>query len=282
MQDAPVLSCVVLRHSHLVSGSMGGRIAISDLSGNVIDYRRDHNKYVVQITTQDHNDETYIATAGWDAKVHLYRVKCSSEAEKPQLGDPVATIALPTNPEALLFIRHPDNGRPVLLVTRKDSTHLYYHSTEPGAPLLGKQNIAPRSTANPPSHAAEPYADHPLADANSWTHQTPSSLALCPTDETIVAIATSAIPHMKLLIVRLLVPPMTSTAISGVPAQTPSRAPGDEVEGPPAAAARAALALQDREAAAILIHCNTLAPQTSYSTPSLAWRPDVSAEADIL
>jgi hypothetical protein len=37
-----------------------------------------------------------------------------------------------------------------------------------------------------------------------------------------------------------------------------------------------ALALQNREDAAILIQANTFAPQTSYSTPQVAWRPDGS------
>lgn len=51
---------------------------------------------------------------------------------------------------------------------------------------------------------------------------------------------------------------------------------GEDQGRTPASQARAALALQDRETAAILIHCTTLAPQTAYSTPALSWRPDVS------
>lgn len=47
--------------------------------------------------------------------------------------------------------------------------------------------------------------------------------------------------------------------------------PAEETQ---ASQARAALALQDRESAAILIHCTTMAPQTAYSTPALTWRPD--------
>lgn len=40
--------------------------------------------------------------------------------------------------------------------------------------------------------------------------------------------------------------------------------------------ARAETALRDREAAAVQVHASTFAPQTSYSTPALAWRPDGS------
>lgn len=42
------------------------------------------------------------------------------------------------------------------------------------------------------------------------------------------------------------------------------------------AQARAQLLLQDREEAAILVNTNTMASQTAYSTPKLAWRPDGS------
>jgi WD40 repeat protein len=34
--------------------------------------------------------------------------------------------------------------------------------------------------------------------------------------------------------------------------------------------------IQDREEAAILLNINTMSPQTAYSTPKLAWRPDGS------
>ena len=34
--------------------------------------------------------------------------------------------------------------------------------------------------------------------------------------------------------------------------------------------------LADKEEAAILIHCTTLSPQSAYSTPAVAWRPDGS------
>ena len=37
---------------------------------------------------------------------------------------------------------------------------------------------------------------------------------------------------------------------------------------------RAKLAIQDREESAIQVHVSTLAPQTSYSTPQVYWRPD--------
>ncbi|THZ15167.1 WD40 repeat-like protein [Aureobasidium pullulans] len=243
IHDSPVLSTAVLKQTHLLTASMSGQLVVSDLQGVVFDKRRDHAKYVVQIITHELEDVTWLATAGWDGKVHLYSIDVA--ATNPKLPAPVASISLPTNPEALLFIKHPDNGSLVLIITRRDSTHLFYYSVDSEARLLGKQNLAPHS--------------------NAWIAFTPSAIALCPTDSTLIAIATSAIPHMKLLIVRLMVPSMDGDA------SIASLVPAEETQ---ASQARAALALQDRESAAILIQCNTMAPQTAYSTPALTWRPD--------
>lgn len=223
---------------------MSGNLAMSNLQGKVIEKRRDHAKYVVQIAVHESEHVTWLATAGWDAKVHLYRFDLASD-ELPGLAPPVATIPLPTNPEALLFIKHPDSGSPVLIVTRRDSTHLFYYSVDSEARLLGQQNLAPHS--------------------NAWIAFTPSALALCPTDDSLVAVATSAVPHMKLLFVRLMVPSLDGDA------SLASIVPAEETQ---ASQARTALALQDRESAAIMIQCNTMAPQTAYSTPALTWRPD--------
>ncbi|KAG9626370.1 WD40 repeat-like protein, partial [Aureobasidium melanogenum] len=164
MHDSPVLSTAVLKQMHLLTASMSGQLAISDLQGEVYDKRRDHTKYVVQIATHESDDVTWLATAGWDGKVHLYRLDVAG-AVSPTLPPPVASISLPTNPEALLFIKHPDNGSPVLIITRRDSTHLFYYSVDSEARLIGKQNLAPHS--------------------NAWIAFTPSAIALCPTDSTL-------------------------------------------------------------------------------------------------
>ena len=69
---------------------------------------------------------------------------------------------------------------------------------------------------------------------------------------------------MKLLMVRLLFPG---------PQDAAARFDGRESQ---ASQARAELAIQDREDAAIVLHVSTLAPQTPYSTPQVVWRPDGS------
>lgn len=69
-------------------------------------------------------------------------------------------------------------------------------------------------------------------------------------------------PHMKVIIVRLLLPPLTESPLNIASPNTQ------------AAQTRNNLAIQDREEAAIQVHVSTMAPQTPYSTPQVVWRPD--------
>jgi len=237
---------------------MSGQLSLVDHNGDIEDKRRDHLKYVVQVQVyHDPNGQhAWIATAGWDAKCHLYSIDLSSEQIK--LPEPAATISLTSNPESLAFVPHPETSTPVLILTRRDSTFLYYHAVDSSARLIGKQNLAPLS--------------------NAWIAFTPASIALCPTDNTLLAVATSSIPHMKLIIVRLMLPPMTSETTPAATTETLRSSLLDDsidITAPTAASvAREVYALQDREAAAILVQISTMAPQTPYSTPALAWRPD--------
>jgi hypothetical protein len=133
----------------------------------------------------------------------------------------------------------------------------------------GKQNLAPQS--------------------NAWIAFSPSCLALSPHDPTVVAVALSTLPHMKVMIVRLLFPSTnedhntSTTRTSPTQAATTAAAIADNVTGGDGAVsethitqALATLALQNREDAAIVIQANTFAPQTAYSTPQVVWRPDGS------
>ncbi|KAK3715099.1 hypothetical protein LTR37_007309 [Vermiconidia calcicola] len=254
LQDSPILSCVVLRQRILLSTSMSGQLLASDLEGKVFDKRRDHSKYLVKVAVFHGSNTDLIATAGWDSKIIIYKPATSSTF---RFGDPIATISLPTKPEALLFLRHPDNAEPILVATRTDSNNMLYYTAEPEPRLLGKQNLAPHS--------------------NAWVAFTPSALALCPTDETLIAVGTNSVPHMKLLIVRLLIPPYFAQPTPAPPLAVRSGllddSPATETQ---ASQARAALTIADREDAAIQIHSTTMAPQTAYSTPAVAWRPDGS------
>ena len=236
---------------------MSGQVILYDHEKDMIlDERRDHVKYVVKVTAWGNSSETWVATAGWDAKVFLYRLHRGASGRICSLGSPVASLGLPTNPETVMFIDHPDATLSTLLVTRRDSTSLHYYalptlngSSDPSPATatldwLGSQNLAPHS--------------------NAWVAFSPSSVSLCPTDPTLLAVATSSVPHMKLIIVRLLVPALATSSIGYVEPTTQ------------AAQARQKLAMQDREDAAILVNVSTLAPQTPYSTPQVCWRPDGS------
>lgn len=237
---------------------MSGQLHLSDYSGTVLQKRRDHSKYVVRVAIHEDPLTPVIASAGWDSKIQIYRPTTTSTSAV-QLGEPVAEIPLPTKPEAILFVKHPDNGEPILLVSRTDSTLLTYYTVEETPRLLGKQNLAPHS--------------------NAWVAFSPSAMELSPIDPSLIAVGTSSVPHMKLLLVRLLFPPWEGstapappTAILSAPASLlDSDDPARETQ---ASQARAALVVANREDAAIQIHSTTMAPQTVYSTPAVAWRPD--------
>ena len=254
-QDSPILDVIALYDRYLLAASMSGSLLLYDTkTEQVLDQRKDHGKYVVKIATCSMGNFTIVATAGWDAKVFLYRLDANHD-ETPRLGKPIASMSLPSIPETLLFINHFDASRPLLLLTRRDSTFLHYYamtsfeSAQSELSFLGKQSLAPHS--------------------NAWVAFTPSDVQINPVDASIVAVATSSTPHMKLMVVRLLLPPQEALSID----QNATPDPGSVTQ---ASQARADLLLQDKEEAAIMINISTLAPQTSYSTPRLVWRPDGS------
>ena len=281
--NSPILSWTVVRQRYLVSTSMSGHVTLTDTRNMQARWsRHDHMKYVVAVAHYETTHGFWLATAGWDAKVHLYRFNIprvgTGDAEEGwDSGGPVAAVSLPTNPESLLFVKHPELTQPVLLLTRRDSTFLYYYNIpedttahSPFAsggssskatmniPLLGRQNLAPHS--------------------NAWIAFTPSALAIHPTDPSLLAVATSHAPFMKLILVRLLLPPPNPSQ-ADLSSSATAPAVLNDTTGPltnptQASEARRLLAIQDREAAAIQLQVSTHAPQTAYSTPALAWRPD--------
>lgn len=164
LQDSPILSCLFLDSPSLVSitTGMSGQIVLYDhTEGKVLDERRDHSKYVVKVVASEDPKGVFIATAGWDGMVILYRLNRTDDKGYKSLGSPIASIKLQSNPESLLFISNPDMDSPVLLVTRRDSTTLYYYSTVrieglgtiPSLTnpmvltLLGTQNLTPHANA---------------------------------------------------------------------------------------------------------------------------------------
>ena len=188
LHESPILACADLRQEYLLTASMSGQLILSDFNGRVSENRRDHTKYIVKIAI--YGEDELVATAGWDNKISIYAPSSSTADSKPRLGEPVATISLLSKPEAMLFTSHPENGNPILILSRTDSSFLHYYTVEPTPRLLGRQNLAPHS--------------------NAWVAFTPSAFALSPTEPSLLAVALSTVPHMKLAIVRLLIPPYSA------------------------------------------------------------------------
>lgn len=263
LSDSPILSYVSVHGGeYIFLTNMSGQLLLMEGS-EVADSRRDHKKYAVKViaheasTEEGGNGGILVATAGWDGKIFVYHANVGSGADR--IGDPVAFIDLPTNPESIVFTKHPESGQLILLASRRDSTDLYYYRIEQPHPPpsdgpregyesellkpIGKQNLAPHSIA--------------------WVTFSPSCLAISPNDPGLLAVATSTTPHMKAIIVRLLFPENDDDQ-------------KDRHHETHFSQAMAALSLQNREDAAIHIQTNTFAPQTDYSTPQVAWRPDGS------
>ena len=256
LADSPILSCISVQNDVcLAMTTMSGKLIVSR-GPEVLDSRKDHLKYAVRVTAYDDNARslTWIATAGWDGKIFLYGAEWS---QTPLIGDPLDVIELMTNPECICFTKNQATDDLLLIASRADSTHLYYYLVEAAsAPLtvenresykcrfLGKQNLAPQS--------------------NAWVAFSPSCFAISPHDPGLLAVATSSLPHLKVMIVRLLIPRSD---------EVPSAQNTDVSH---AAQALAELAIQNREDAAIDVQTSTMAPQTPYSTPQVVWRPDGS------
>lgn len=265
LSDSPILSHASVRDGeYQFLAGMSGKLLLVQ-NDEVIDSRKDHSKYTVQVAAyEDRDGHIWIATAGWDAQVLVYRMKIepSTSDVPPVIGEPVGAIKLPTNPESILITRNPDTQELTLLVSRRDSTHIYFYNLEAlrsanhstvQCEETGKQNLAPHS--------------------NAWIAFSPSCLALSPHDPGLLAVALSTMPHMKVMIVRLLFP---SSSSSSTQDSTPQTRADETASVSHATQAMAALALQNREDAAIVIQANTFAPQTPYSTPQVVWRPDGS------
>lgn len=245
---------------------MSGQVILYDHdTGLTLGQMRHHTKYVVCADVFEGPSCTWLATAGWDAKVFLYRLFKDAGGNYTSIGPMMASISLLSNPEALLFLQHPETKDPIILITRRDSTRLHYYGipsnltespSDPGSLImLGTQNLTLYST--------------------SWAAFSPSAIALCPTDPSLLAVATSAMPYLKVIIVRLLFP--TSRLDSAAFSATSSPSIGSEFStATSSTTSRALRALEAREEAAILMQTSTMAPQTAYSTPAIAWRPDGS------
>ncbi|KAF2665294.1 hypothetical protein BT63DRAFT_428267 [Microthyrium microscopicum] len=242
--DSPILSFAIIKARYIALTTISGALFLFDhWSDSVISKRKDHSKYVIQVIATEYDSSLLLATASWDNSVILYRAATGNNTIT--ISEPLAKQKLDSQPECIMFKEDPDTNTLYILCTRRDSTFLYYYQvTKDDLLLAGKQNLAPF--------------------ANSWISFSPSIIAACPTDDTLLAIATSSMPHMKILFIRTLFPREELDSVTGAPiAVAPTQAARDQDVDP-------------REAAAVIIHANTWISQTRYSTPTVVWRPDGS------
>lgn len=274
LSNSPVLSFLsILDGRYILMTNMTGQLLLQ-CGSQTLDSRKDHTKYAVKVVAHEDRvdaSKIWVATAGWDERVFIYCLNIPDEAETttPKIGEPVSQIKLISNPESLLFVPHVDTNELLLLVSRRDSTYIYYYEVDPaskesGTPSANDGYAAPGSLRETRILGSQNLAPH----SNAWVAFSPAHMALSPQDPGLLAVATSTLPHLKVMIVRLLFP-KTKTAEE-------TSAPASEDPVTQASQAMAALEIQNREDAAILVQANTFAPQTAYSTPQVAWRPNGS------
>ncbi|KAF8419418.1 WD40-repeat-containing domain protein [Tirmania nivea] len=186
---APILAVCVLRGKYLLTGSMQGTVALHHAyDGKEIWRVKDHNKFVVKVEVSEEVDEEdargwWFATAGYDKRVHVYRIHILRESEQHEECkiEHVGSIEYDTIPEALCFIPSPQAEPPILIVSRRDSTKLYYYSLLPKPTVIKKHELVPKTS----SHIIF----------------SPMSFALSSGPQPLLAIATDSIPVMKYLLV---------------------------------------------------------------------------------
>ncbi|ETN36944.1 uncharacterized protein HMPREF1541_07931 [Cyphellophora europaea CBS 101466] len=244
----------------LLTSQMDGSVSIHDIGTfRTLATIKAHSSYAVQVVPTWDNGNLLVATAGWDKKISIHYPQIrdqprDAEAAPSAITFPATftTLSAPHNVQSLIFARHPDTSALYLIYTARDSIYLHYVLLTPNPAT----NDSHEATSTP--YTATPAGRQSLAPQQhaTWTSFTPSWIEACPTDPTLLAIATSHTPSMKLILARLLFPSATSTSTSNTSSLHPQTGTQDEL--------------------AIKLVCTTSAPQNDYSTPRCAWRPDGS------
>lgn len=115
--------------AYVLTAGMDGRVVQWDLQHDrAVHEIRDHKRFVVRVVHSD--DGRFMATAGYDKCIHIYAVEVRDMPVYTRLH----TLMLPTNPEALLFVRGPatpggvltSDERSWLVYTVRDRAMLHY------------------------------------------------------------------------------------------------------------------------------------------------------------
>jgi hypothetical protein len=256
-----ILSFDIVKDRFFLCGYMDGSVAIHDMETfKSLASVKAHGNYAVQVISTWDGTNLLIATAGWDKKLSIHCPEFLGDGSYATFPQSFLSIPTRANVQSLLFARHPDTDALYLIYTIRDSIHLHYlHLTpSPASPTTSTTSTSFPYTATP--SGTQSLAPH---QHSTWTSFTPSFITSHPTDPTLIAIATSHTPTMKLIIVRLLFP--------SPPGPSPSPRPTHQAATPLPHSSH-----MTKDELAIKLVVSTSAPQNDYSTPRCAWRPDGS------
>jgi WD40 repeat protein len=171
--DSAILSIAVVDGKHLLISTMTGRLSLlSATTGETLASIRPHEKYAIRVLYH----APYVISAAYDKSICVHTLSGESFSQEP-----VGRLSLPTPPEALAVVSLSDNKGDAIVFARRDSTKLYYHLLVPGLPAHSARDLAP----------------------NAYLVYHAMSISPSPQDPSLLAIATNAMPHMKLLLVRV-------------------------------------------------------------------------------
>lgn len=65
LHDSAILSSLAFGERLILTTSMSGQLILSDLTGKILDQRRDHSKFCVSVKATSASEGGIVATAGW-------------------------------------------------------------------------------------------------------------------------------------------------------------------------------------------------------------------------
>ncbi|RVD87787.1 uncharacterized protein DFL_001997 [Arthrobotrys flagrans] len=205
LHAGPILCVAVISQRWLLTASMVGAIAISDLKGDILDRWTGHTKYIVKIAvseaveSQDGKGEIrYLAAASYDKSLSVHKLhlpKSSSDTASPRL-EFLQTIKFEQTVEDVIFTKdHRDSVQEppsalLLIATIRDSPYIHIWSIPSKTPPATPQFTF--TSKNPLN-----------ATSTTWLTYTPTSLTPHPHHPHLLAMITSSIPTPKVIIYNL-------------------------------------------------------------------------------
>ncbi|KAK6355198.1 hypothetical protein TWF696_004315 [Orbilia brochopaga] len=207
LHAGPILSVVAVSNRWLITGSMAGDIAISDLAGTVFQRWEGHKKFVVKLAISEPISSTspegasdasetaevrYLAAASYDKSLSIHKLHIPHSKSHPPRLEFLHALEFPQTVEDVLFSKDfadtsPSSSAPLLIATIRDSAYLHIYTPTP--------------------HPSQPFALSTKASltatSTTWLTYTPTSLTPHPQHPHLLALLTSSLPAPKLLIYNL-------------------------------------------------------------------------------